>query len=213
MKEKVIVDSRETEHRKKIAVKTFGKENVIVKQMDYGDYVYKNVAIEFKTVKDFIDSIKDKRIFNQSIGMSEMYDYHYVIIYGDVGKTLNELYRYKHVFTVGQYVGAIASLSQITHVLKVENESQAFKLAKALFKKCTDGKNRSIKSPNVKKHKNKLVGVLSYIGGINATRAEKLIDELGINSFYELINLTEEDIKSVSGFGDKTAKNIVSWLR
>lgn len=210
MNDKVIVDHRETEHRKKIAKKHF--KDITIETLEYGDYVYKDVAVEFKTVKDFIGSVKDKRVFNQAIGMSEMYNHHYVIIYGDVGKTLNELYRLRHVFTVNQYVGALASLSQITHVLKVENESQAFKLAKSLFEKCTDGKNRAIKSPNVKRHKNKLVGVLSYIGGINATRAEKLVDELNISSFYDLISLSEDDIKSVSGFGDKTAKSIVSWL-
>lgn len=208
--EPVLVDNRETEHRKKLASKHF--DNVMVKQLQYGDYVYKDVAVEFKTVKDFIGSVKDKRVFNQSVGMNEHYRKHYVIVYGDVGKTLRELYHLRHVFTIQQYLGAVASLSQITQVLKVDNEAQAFKLAKSLFEKSTDGKNRTIpkKPPN---NENKIIGVLSYLGGINNTRAEKLVSEFDIHSFEELINLSEDDIKSVKGFGDKTAKNITRWLK
>ena len=85
-------------------------------------------------------------------------------------------------------------------------------MAKSLFEKSTDGKNRTIpkKPPN---NENKIIGVLSYLGGINNTRAEKLVSEFDIHSFEELINLSEEDIKSVKGFGDKTAKNIIRWLK
>lgn len=210
MDEPVKVDNRETEHRKKLAEKHF--EDIQIEQLLYGDYVYKDVAVEFKTVKDFIGSVKDKRVFNQSVGMNEHYRKHYVIIYGDVTKTLRELYHLRHTFTIQQYLGAVASLSQITRVLKVDNEAQAFRLAKSLFEKSTDGKNRTImKKP--KNNENKIVGVLSYIGGINTARAEKLINELDIHTFEELINVTEDDIKSVKGFGDKTAENILLWLK
>lgn len=208
--EPVMVDSRETEHRKKLAKKHFN--NITIKQLDYGDYVYKNIAVEFKTVKDFIGSVKEKRIFNQAIGMNEEYSKHYIIVYGNVSATLRELYRLRHVFTIGQYLGAVASLSQVTHVLKVDNEAQAFKLAKALFEKSTDGKNRTTKKTNIK-NKNKIVGVLSYIGGINSTRAELLVDELDIKTLDDLMQLSEEDICNVKGFGDKTAQNIIKWLK
>ena len=209
---KVIVDSRETEKRKQKAEKLFGEDNIIIKQLPYGDYVYKNVGVEFKTISDFIGSIKSKRIYNQAIGLSETFTHHYIIIYGDVGYTLNRLYRINHPFTVRQYLGAIASLSQITTVIHVDNESQAFQLTKALFEKCTDGKNRKVKTPT-SKSKNKMIGVLSFIGGINSKRAEKLINELDIKTMLEMIMLTEEDIKKVDGFGDKTAKSIVKYLR
>lgn len=210
MKQPVKVDSRETKHRKKMAKTHF--EDIVIEQLDYGDYVYKDVALEFKTVKDFIGSVKDKRVFNQAIGMNEKYTNHYVIIYGNVSSTLRELYRLRHKFTVGQYLGAVASLSQITHVLHVENESQAFKLGKSLFMKATDGKNRAIRK-QTNTNENKIIGVLSYIGGINNSRAETLVEELNINTFEQLLQITEKDIKSVYGFGDKTARNIMLWLK
>ena len=143
--------------------------------------------------------------------------HHYIIVYGDVSKTLDRLYRIGHSFSIKSYLGALASVSQITPVLCVDNENQAFTLAKSLFEKCTDGKNRKARTPIIdrkkQKHQNKMVTILSLIGDINSTRAEKLINELKIQTFNDLINITEEDIKKVKGFGDKTAKNIVEYLK
>ena len=213
----VIVDSRETEKRKKRAEKIWGEKSIRIMKLPVGDYVYKDVGLEFKTVEDFIGSVKSKRIYNQAISLSETFNHHYVIIYGDVGYTLNRLHRYGHTFTVPQYLGALASLSQITNVLSVENESQAFKLAKSLFEKCTDGKNRMVKTPVREKRgsrkKNKMVTILSLIGDINTKRAEKLVDELEIRTFKDKIEMSEEDIMGVKGFGKKTASNIVKYLR
>ena len=209
---KVRVDSRETEKRKKKARKVFG-EDIIIEQLNVGDYVYEDCAVEFKTVSDFIGSVKNKRIYNQAINMSENYAHHYVIIYGDVGKTLYELYRMKHSFTVKQYLGALASLSQITKVLSVENEQQAFSLMKKLFEKSTDGKNRMVKQNIGRKHKNKIVAVLSIIGDINSKRAEQLITALDIRTFTDLTRITYDDIIGVKGFGDKTAQKIIRWIR
>lgn len=211
MKDTVYVDSRETGHRKKLAQKHFQK--TIVKQLDTGDYVYKDVAIEFKTVKDFIGSVKDHRVFNQAVKMNEQYRKHYVIIYGDVGATLRELYRLRHKFTIQQYLGAIASLSQVTQVLKVDNETQAFKLAKSLFQKSTDGKDRTRMKTTGNKKKNRVINVLSCIGGINDTRAEILVNELGIKTLDDLMKLNRQDIMSVKGFGDKTATTILEYLK
>ena len=110
MTDKVIVDSRETKKRKKRAEKLWGLENVSIMQLTYGDYVYKNVGIELKTVEDFIGSIKSKRLYNQSVGLNETYAHHYVIVYGDVSKTLNHLYRIGHKFTVKQYPASYCQL-------------------------------------------------------------------------------------------------------
>ena len=212
MKDNIVyVDSRETEHRKKMAQQHF--PNIIVKQLDTGDYVYKDVAIEFKTVKDFIGSVKDHRVFNQAVKMNEQYRKHYVIIYGDVGASLRELYRLRHRFTIQQYLGAVASLSQVTQVLKVDNETQAFKLAKNLFQKSTDGKDRTRMKIHTHRKKGRVVTVLSCIGGINDSRAETLVNELGLKTLDDLLRLDKKDIMSVKGFGEKTAQNIIEYLK
>lgn len=207
---KVIVDSRETSKRKKKAEKIF--DEIVIKQLEYGDYVYKDTGVEFKTVSDFISSVKSKRMQNQAVGLRENYNHHYVVIYGDVQKTLRQLYRTRHPFSVNQFLGALASISQITHVLHVDNEMQAFRLTRKLFEKSTDNKNRLVRKPT-SNHKNKIVTVLTIIGNINTKRAEQLVNELDIKTVEDLLGLTYEDITSLKGFGDKTAKNILAYLK
>ncbi len=207
---KVIVDSRETGKRKKKAEKIF--DEIVIKQLEYGDYVYKDTGVEFKTVSDFISSVKSKRMQNQAVGLRENYNHHYVIIYGDVQKTLRQLYRTRHPFSVKQYLGALASISQITHVLHVDNEMQAFRLTRKLFEKSTDNKNRLTRKPTTR-HENKIITILTIIGNIGDERAQQLVNEFNIRTIEDLLELTYDDITSLKGFGDKTAKKILKYLK
>ena len=208
---KVYVDTRETEKRKKRAKKVF--KNIEIKKLNCGDYVCGNTAIEFKRDDDFIKSVKDKRIFRQVIEMNQKYHNTYVIVYGNMSKAMQKERYYGHHFSVNQYLGALSSLVQITNVLIVDNENQAFKLAKKLFEKSNDNKNRNVIIPKKVKDRNKMISIIMLIGDINSTRAEQVVKGLKIKNLNQLINITEEDIKSLNGFGDKTAKKIVKWLK
>lgn len=208
---KVYVDNRETEKRKKRAKKVF--KNIEIKKLTCGDYVCGNTAIEFKRDDDFIKSVKDKRIFRQAIEMNQKYHNTYIIVYGNMSKAMQKERYYGHHFSVNQYLGALSSLVQITNVLIVDNENQAFKLAKKLFEKSNDNKNRNVIIPKKVKDRNKMISILMLIGDINSTRAEQVVKGLKIKNLNQLINITEEDIKSLNGFGDKTAKKIVKWLK
>lgn len=210
---KIYVDSRETKKRKDKVKKFFGDEPII-KQMEFGDYVYKDIAIEFKTTEDFINSIKDKRAFRQAIGMNEKYKQHYFIIYGNMKKTMKNLMYEGHYFSVNQYLGALASLVQTTNILIVDNETQAFKLAKKIFEKGTDNKNRDVYlTPKQTKEKNKLIAVLMLMGNMSSTNAEKLVNELNIKSFEDIIKLDKDKIMEVDGFGVKRADVIMKWVK
>ena len=208
---KVYVDSRETEKRKKKAKKIF--KIIEIKKLTAGDYVCGNTAIEFKKDDDFISSVKNKRIFRQTIEMNQKYHNTYIIVYGNMGKAIEKTKYHGHYFSVNQYLGALSSLVQITNILVVDNETQAFKLAKKIFEKTNDNKNRNVIIPKKIQNKNKMISILMLIGDINSVRAEKIITELNIKNLKQLINMTEDDIKSINGFGDKTAKKIVKWLK
>lgn len=80
------------------------------------------------------------------------------------------------------------------------------------MKKSTDNKNRLVRKPTTN-HKNKIVTVLTIIGNINTKRAERLVNELDIKTVEDLLGLTYEDITSLKGFGDKTARNILAYLK
>lgn len=208
----VIVDNRETKERKSKAKSVF--DDVVIKQLDYGDYVSGNCGIEFKTADDFISSVKSKRIFKQAVGLKENYEHHYIIIYGNMKLAMEKTFYYSHYFGINQYLGSLASLVQITNVLQVDNLTQAFKLAKFLFLKSNDGKNRDIHVSNEqRKEKNKIISVLMIVGNINSTRAETIVNELNIKTMKDLIEIDPNQILELKGFGEKTVDNIAKWLK
>ena len=115
-------------------------------------------------------------------------------------------------FSINQFIGSLSSLAQMTTILQVDNETQAFKLMKSLFKKSKDKKNRFVLKPATKE-KNKLVGVLMYLGNINSTKANDIIEKFEINSLQDMLQLTVKDLESINGIGPKTSKSIVRWLK
>lgn len=209
--QKVYVDSRETAKRKTKAKKVF--KNIEIKQLKTGDYVCGNCAVEFKKADDFISSVKDNRIFRQAVEMKENYPKSFIIIYGSMKKAMENTRYLGHYFSVNQYLGALSSLAQVTNVLIVDNENQAFNLTKRLFEKSNDGKNRDIILPPKIKNRNKMITILMILGGIGSERATKIINTLKVKNLKQLCELSIDDIKSIDGFGDKTAKKIVKWLK
>ena len=101
----IIVDNRETKKRKYKAEKVF--KEIKIEQLDSGDYVYDNIAIELKTADDYINSIKNKRLFKQVIKMAETYDYHYVIVYGNMQTAINKTRYHGKYFSVNQFIGSL----------------------------------------------------------------------------------------------------------
>lgn len=207
---KIYVDAKETKRRKQKAKEFF--DEVEIKQMEFGDYVGGNCAIEWKTASDFLSSIRSKRIFKQAIGMKENYPYHYIIIYGSIKSAMDKLRYLGHYFSVNQYLGTLASLAQITSLLWVDNENQAFKLTKYLIEKSNDGKNRNIMISKDEKNKNKLISVIMIIGGMNSKRATKIVEGLNIKNLDDLLNYSKEDFMSINGIGEKTANLMIRWL-
>lgn len=208
----IVVDSRETEKRKKRAKKIF--KEIEVKMLDCGDYVYDGkIAVELKTAKDFIDSVKDKRIYNQAIKMAETYDKHYIIVYGNIQSAINQTNYLGHPFSVNQWIGSLSSLAQVTQILNVNNETQAFKLMQSLFKKSLDGKNRFIIKPKSSPKQNKIVGIVMYLGGMNSTKATELVKKFKIKNLSDLIELDRKDIESIKGVGKKTSLKLIKELK
>ena len=207
---KIYVDAKETKRRKQKAKEFF--DEVEIKQMEFGDYVGGNCAIEWKTAEDFLGSIRTKRIFKQAIGMKENYPYHYILVYGSIKSAMDKLRYLGHYFSVNQYLGTLASLAQITSLLWVDNENQAFKLTKYLIEKSNDDKNREIMISKDQKNKNKIISVVMIIGGMNSKRATKVVEELKINSLEDLLKYNKEDFMEINGIGNKTADLLVRWL-
>lgn len=214
------IDSRE-QSRIQSATEYYKEQGleVSVEELEIGDYIFSDgnneVVFEFKLTSDFISSIQDNRVFNQSINMAENYDYAFVMIHGDLHTrskciAMSRNYREVNLF---QYIGAISSLNRYVTVLQCYspfiNESYYTMMKQA--QKCLQNKPIVKKFP--RKDKNVCFNWLCYCNyGINAKKATAIIETLELHTLSDLQNLTKEQLLSVDGIADKTAEKILKAI-
>lgn len=216
----VKIDVRE-KGRVKSAKEYYESQNLDVEicELEIGDYIFTDgtneVVFEFKLISDFITSIQDHRVFNQSVEMAENYDFSFVIIHGDSRTrskciAMSRNYREVNLF---QYIGAICSLNRYVTVLQVPspfiNESYYTMMTQA--KKCLQNKPIVKKFP--KKDKNTAFNFLCHdVYGINWKKAKNIVDTLNLHTKKDLDTLTKEKLTSVDGIADKTAEKILKAI-
>lgn len=197
------------------------KQEVTVEDLPVGDYIFnEEVVFEYKTFRDFIDSIIDKRVFNQSLSQMEMFPYHFVVL--ELGKTFNlqkELNKYRYEghtrreFYDTHYYGVISRLNTYTTVLPIAGDKKdCFRVMLKQAEKCLDEKIL-IKFPEVKTANSALNFLCNDVRGINMGKAKPITDGLGLTTLEDLLNLTKEDLVSINGIGEKTANNILNKIR
>lgn len=217
----VTIDSRE-QNRIKSATSYYKGEglDVEVKELPIGDYIFTDgndsVVFEFKLISDFIASIQDGRVFNQSIEQSENYNHHFIIIHGDLAtrsKCIAMTRNYRQV-TIFQYLSAIASLDKYTTVI----ETYSPYLEESYYRMMTHAKKCLIQKPIVKrfphKHKNTAFNFLCYtIYGINYKKAQAIVEAYDLKNLHDLQTLTMEKLMAVDGIGEKNAKTIMEAIK
>lgn len=217
---KVQIDNREQD-RIKSATQYYEEQGleVSVEELEIGDYIFSDgnneVVFEFKLTSDFIASILDNRVFNQSINMAENYDYSFVIIHGDLytrSKCIAMSRNYREV-NLFQYIGAISSLNRYVTVLQCYNPfiNESYYTMMKQAQKCLQDKPIVKKFP--RKHKNPAFNYLCYcIYGINSKKAKLITDTYELKSLNDLLQLTTEDLQNIEGIGEKTAENIIGAI-
>lgn len=217
---KVQIDNREQD-RIKSATQYYEEQGleVSVEELEIGDYIFSDgnneVVFEFKLTSDFIASIQDNRVFNQSINMAENYDYSFVIIHGDLytrSKCIAMSRNYREV-NLFQYIGAISSLNRYVTVLQCYNPfiNESYYTMMKQAQKCLQDKPIVKKFP--RKHKNPAFNYLCYcIYGINSKKAKLITDTYELKSLNDLLQLTTEDLQNIEGIGEKTAENIIGAI-
>lgn len=216
----VTIDTRET-HRIKSATSYYKGEGltVEVKELPIGDYIFTNgedsVVFEFKLISDFIASIQDGRVFNQSIEQSENFNHHFIIIHGDLAtrsKCIAMTRNYRQV-TIFQYLSAIASLDKYTTVI----ETFSPYLEESYYRMMIHAKKCLINKPTIKrfprKHKNTAFNFLCYtIYGINYKKAQAITEAYDLKNLSDLQELTMEKLLQVEGIGEKNAERIITAI-
>ena len=173
----ILVDDREDTERINLLKNNFNTPIKVVR-LEYGDILIKNedktIAIETKTIQDFISSCRNGQIKKEALNMKQAYPFSFIIMYDD-GKWNKE---YTKPLTDNELYGNIVSLMQRYKVPVVvcANSTHFIKAIKAIIR--TVGKNDiPIEPPIVrKKNSNEMVNVLIGIPKVGPKMARVLLD-------------------------------------
>lgn len=209
----IVIDSRE-QNRIPIATKYYKDQGhtVTVKELPTGDYLFdETVVMEFKTWPDFMSSITDGRLWNESQKQMEHYDIHFIVIHGtnrDYKTAIeNTGIEEKHV------TGAIARLNTYTKIIRGTGTIEdTFELMRITAEKCLD--NKTLTRQFGTKSINPAFNCLAYcIDGIKGERAKNIVNTLKLKTIKDVCSLTHEDLVKVPGIGDKLATQILEAIK
>ena len=211
----ITIDSREQNNKTRYNTckEHFKKQdyNITTQELTTGDYIFDDqVVMEFKTWSDFMSSITDNRLFNETISQMEEFEIHFLVLHGT-----NRDYKdaMEHNGLEDKHVtGAIARLNTFTKVIRGTGTlTDTFELMRVTAEKCLDDK--TICKGFGTKSVNPAFNVLCFcVDDINSERAKAIVNTLGLNTFKDVCNLTYDDLIKVYGIGDVLAKKILEAI-
>lgn len=222
----ILIDSREK--ARKIRAADFYAEkghNSTIKSLDVGDYVFSDqVVFEYKEIGDFMSSVLNESLFNEAMNQALEYDFHYVIVQGNLRSWLDDNWKYVHTkwrnrydkylhANLGRYFGALRRLRTFTCPILVVKEEQAFDEMLLQAIKCLDGKSKFYS--NVTRpipSQDPIDVLLTSCKGVSSKKAEAIRKHHSINTLYDLMNLTVNDFKEVEGLGEITSTNVYEFI-
>ncbi|NVM46489.1 MAG: DEAD/DEAH box helicase family protein [Candidatus Lokiarchaeota archaeon] len=205
---KIVCDNRETASAVVRALSLMGV-SIELKQLPVADYILSGrVGIERKSAKDFNDSVKDGRLFNELFELKNNFVRPILILEGDpfLNSNINQNALY----------GAITSLILnlgIT-VYKTKDPADSAMFIYQLAKKEQSDSKMELKLRFDKKPieiSSLLEYIVAGIPGINALRAKNLLSEL--KSLQEIFNADIGDLMKVENVGKKIAQEIYKLSR
>ena len=222
----ILIDSREKARKIRAADFFAGKgHSSTIKSLDVGDYVFSDrVVFEYKEIGDFMSSVINESVFNEAANQALEYDFHYVIIQGDLRGWLDDNWKYVNTkwknrydkylhANLGRYFGALRRLRTFTTPIIVIREEQAFDEMLLQAIKCLDGKSKFYSNVTRPVPSQDPVDVLlTSAKGISSKKAEAIRKHHSLTNIYDLMNLTINDFKLIDGIGDKTATNVYEFI-
>jgi ERCC4-type nuclease len=211
-KMKILIDYREPARNVKYLQDL--KCETEVRTLDIGDYIFVNdkeeaIAIfERKEFGDWVSSIKNNHLTKQLMQM-EQFNNSFLILIGD----LNTFLRFNKFskWSAEQQAGSLGSVCARykTKIIPVMNNKQAMETMVKTCEKLTDEKTTNIyQTELLRSHittDDIYLKMLCCVDGLGIKKAQDILKKW---QFFELKNITTEQLKEVDGIGDKIALKI-----
>lgn len=201
----ILADHREKNNR---IVKELIDLNVSVKtaQLELADYLVSGrVAVELKTVPDFVASIIDGRLLDQVKDLKKNFERAVLVIEGE-----EDIYsvRKVHANAIRGMLSCIV-LDFGVPVLYTKNPKDTAGLL-AVMAQREQNKERDFSYHERKPHslKEQQEFFVSALPGIGVQTAKLLLEHFG--SIKKLVGSTREELVAIKGVGDKTAERLIS---
>jgi len=216
---KIIIDSREKSNLTEYVISEASLINILTEKqwLEIGDYVCQDVCFEAKSTIDFLQSVINKRLWNQVDNMDRHYEYSIVIIHGSLFEAMSYPkyvnMKISEQFLKNKFYGAIGRLTLDTDckVFWVESPKKAAKLITTICKMRPI--ERKVIQPSLLKRittDDLRLDMLCTIKGVSKSKAEKIIKRYG--SIMELGEASETELCTIDGIGATLAKRIIDTL-
>jgi DNA excision repair protein ERCC-4 len=205
----IVIDGREPTRVKEKLDKKGLKTSM--EYLDIGDYLLNDsVCIERKTVRDFVASIKDGRIWTQAKNL-EQYDHAIIAIIGSSKDKWETFYKNRSKWIDKSWIGTLASLSTRFNVsiIPFDDEKEFISYLVTIENKLTSNKKSIRQSPLVRKattDNERAENNLCTIPGISIQKAKTLLKHFG--NVKNLANAGVNELQHCQGIGKKLAENI-----
>ena len=200
----IIVDDRE----RMITRILHEKEHEIeVKRLEIGDFIIGDVCIERKTISDFVNSIIDKRLFNQIRNMKEAYERQILIVEGE-----GDIYSQRNVHP-NAIRGAIASIAldfNISMIRTRDMNETADMLISIDRRLSSEGKEIELHKKKPISEEEEQLYIVSSLPGVGTMLARNLLKKF--KTIKNVFNSSVKELMKVEGIGKEKAKKIYNII-
>jgi len=198
----MMIDSREDSVLSELVLQYCMLSNIKAEKifLEVGDYIIGDVCIEAKSVEDFLQSVRNKRMFNQISNMEDSY----------VRNSYNN--RGWRVKLQKMFIGALSSIALNTKTtpIWVADVEAAAHFIVACEHHCDKEIDLQKMLPKKTRTDDVRLDILCTIQGVTIEKARNLLEQFG--SLLEIATCEVKEIMKVKGIGKVTATNISKAL-
>lgn len=198
----IIVDSREKANR---IVKLFidAGYSITMQQLVTGDYMLaEDIGVEFKTKKDFVDSVVDGRLLSQASALTRAYNKPVLIVQGE-----EDIYSIRNIHP-NAIAGALATLAASFKipVLFTQNEQETFRIMQSLANRQKGTVEHAAHAFKPKSDEEMQEFIIEALPGVGPTVAKDLLKHFG--SVENVMRASVAELSEVRNVGKGKAENI-----